>query len=97
MKAIFRIIMYVVMCFIVVNTMMYFLSEKANAAPAVNRSDISPDFNDCKTCQILNDLNPQWIYAKEKKRLMICFDPYDVTLQKRCMVFPEQINLEVKN
>ena len=88
------------MCFVFVNVIMIFMSQNVNAGPAVNMfdpwSDVAPDFSDCKTCQILNELNPQWLYSKEERKLMICFDPKDVAMQRRCIVFPNEINLEIK-
>lgn len=87
MKKVFRIVMYVVGCFIVVNSMMYFLSKNANGAET--------DFSDCKTCRLINELNPQWVYSNEQERLMLCFESDEIIDQRKCVVFPNRIHLDI--
>jgi len=99
MRKILKCIMHVVVCLVVVNVIMIFLSQNANGAPPVpmenawNQSGLE-DFSDCETCEILNRLNPTWVYANDEEHIMLCFEGGDnVVSNQKCIVFPHKVRL----
>ncbi len=101
MRKMLRIVMHVVVCLVVVNVIMIFLSQNANGAPPVpvenvwNKSGLE-DFGDCKTCEILNSLNPTWVYANDEEHIMLCFEGKDHAVSnQKCIVFPHKIHLNL--